>query len=316
MAELAGNAIGDICFGADRIMKLPDSSLRIYAPAKLNLGLIVYPSRGDGFHDLESWFVPISIYDTLTFHPADILHLHVTGKCGNVTGNLQDNLVGKAAMLLARVMGKTAGAAIHLHKLVPAGGGLGGGSSDAAATLIALNYLWGAHLPSEELEQLAAKLGSDVPFFIRCSSTICRGRGERMTPLKFQNWLYAVLFIPPMGVATKAVYQRFDARRPEAPARLPDWSMLANASADKISATITNDLQAPAYDVEPELKDLSQKLAQITRKPIQMSGSGSTLFALADSPEEAEEIRCKATEKADGRFMVAAARIYRTGEFP
>ena len=298
-----------------RLTSLPDGSLRIFAPAKLNLGLIVYPPRADGFHDIESWFVPISLYDTLTIRPAAELSLRVTGICGNVTANLQDNLVGRAALLLSAETGHAAGADIHLHKVVPAGGGLGGGSSDAAATLLALNQLWRTDLSCEALANLAARLGSDVPFFIHCESAVCRGRGEKMTRLPFYDWLYAVLFMPPIGVATKAVYQRFDQRQPAQPDQLPDWAAIARLKPQEMASVLTNDLQVPAFDVEPRLDALSGKLAQLTGRKIQMSGSGSTLFILAESAADAQHLRDAAEAQAGALFTAAAVRVYRSGEW-
>ncbi len=298
-----------------RLTILPNGSLRIFAPAKLNLGLIVYPPRTDGFHDIDSWFVPISLYDTLTISPAAELSLQVTGVCGNISADLHDNLVGRAALLLAAETGHAAGANIQLHKVVPAGGGLGGGSSDGAATLLALNRMWRTDLSDDALANLAARLGSDVPFFIHCESAVCRGRGEKMTQLPFYDWLYVVLFMPPMGVATKAVYQRFDQRRPTQPHQLPDWMAISRLKPHAMAALLTNDLQAPAYDVEPRLEALSRQLAQLTGRKIQMSGSGSTLFILADSAADAQHVRDAAQAQADGMFTAAAARVYRTGEW-
>ncbi|HMD55522.1 MAG TPA: 4-(cytidine 5'-diphospho)-2-C-methyl-D-erythritol kinase, partial [Phycisphaerae bacterium] len=193
-----------------RIRSSSDGSITIHAPAKLNLGLRIFPKRPDGFHDLESWFVPISLYDTLIISPAESMSLTLTGDVQGLSEDVNTNLVGRAALALAQSAGITPRAAIRLHKLIPYGGGLGGGSSDAAAALVALNDFWKIGNTTEELEKLGLGLGSDVPFFIRATSGVCRGRGEQITPLPLKRFHYAVLAIPPHGVFTKLVYEKFD----------------------------------------------------------------------------------------------------------
>ncbi len=303
-------------FGAHRFTRLADGTCRMGAPAKLNLGLAVYPPRPDGFHDIESWFVPVSLYDTLTVRPAANFSLQMSGLCGNVTSDPKDNLVGKAAALLAAETGCQPGAAIALHKVIPAGGGLGGGSSDCAAALILLNYLWNTNLPVEALEQLAARLGSDVPFFVRGTSAVCRGRGEQIAPLPLHAWIHAVLFFPPMGVATKEVYQQFDRQLPPAGRPPVNWQALADGAVADLDSGIFNDLQAPAFIVEPRLRQVSDQLASLTGRRIHMTGSGSTLFAFAQSADDAAALRDLIRQTADTLCTAACVRVYRTGEFP
>ncbi|MGC8625327.1 MAG: 4-(cytidine 5'-diphospho)-2-C-methyl-D-erythritol kinase, partial [Phycisphaerae bacterium] len=267
-----------------------DAAVTTHAPAKLNLGLRVFPRRPDGFHDIESWFVPISLCDTLIFHQSDALTLTLSGLASGLSAVPEDNLVGRAAIALAKAAKVEPRADIHLHKLIPAGGGLGGGSSDAAATLLALRQLWNLSLGAAELLALAVQLGSDVPFFIHGQSAICRGRGERITPLPLPRLLFAVLVIPPYGTSTKEVYQTFDYQPPSPETAAINWEELARQEAAHISAAIRNDLEASAFAVTPALRDLSYEMRAITNRPVHVSGSGSTLFILADQPAAAESL--------------------------
>ncbi len=262
--------------------------LTFRAPAKLNLGLRIFPRRPDGFHDIESWFVPISLYDTLTFHKAQTLTLQLSGLAAELSNEPEKNLVGRAALALARAAGVAAHAQICLHKLIPAGGGLGGGSSDAATTLLALKQLWNIPISTAELSKLAAALGSDVPFFIYGQSAVCRGRGEIIEPLPFRRLLFAVLIIPPYGTSTKDVYQEFDNQPAAVDSKTILWQEISQLSAAEISAVIRNDLEAPAFSVTPALRALRDKITALVGRPVHLSGSGSTLFILTDQPAQAD----------------------------
>jgi 4-diphosphocytidyl-2-C-methyl-D-erythritol kinase len=266
------------------------TGITMHAPAKLNLGLRIFPRRPDGFHDIESWFVPVSLHDTLTFRAADALTLEITGLAAGLSIEPEKNLVGRAALALAKAAGMAPNAHIHLHKLIPAGGGLGGGSSDAAAALLGLRRMWNAAVSEDQLLTLASELGSDVPFFIHGQSAVCRGRGEIMDLLPRHHPLFAVLIIPPYGTSTQEVYQAFDQGVNLPAATVMDWAQLAQADAAGINAAIRNDLEIPAFSVTPGLRALRNRVAELCGKPVQMSGSGSTLFILADQPAQAEAL--------------------------
>ena len=269
---------------------VPADVLTFHAPAKLNLGLRIFPRRPDGFHDIESWFAPISLYDTLTFHKAQALTLQLSGLAADLSDEPEKNLVGRAALALAETAGVPAHAHIHLHKLIPAGGGLGGGSSDAATTLLALKQLWNVPISTAELSKLAAALGSDVPFFIHGQSAVCRGRGEIIEPLPFQRLLFAVLIIPPYGTSTKDVYQEFDNQSAPVDTKAIPWQEISQLSAAEISAAIRNDLEAPAFSVTAGLCDLRDNITALVSRLVHLSGSGSTLFILADQAAQADAL--------------------------
>jgi 4-diphosphocytidyl-2-C-methyl-D-erythritol kinase len=200
--------------------------MRVLAPAKINLHLRVGRRSSDGFHPLLSWMCTVGLFDTLTIQPAPDATRLVEMTCtdGSLPTDVS-NLVIRAAEALARQArgsgeappearhasaARIAPVQIVLEKQIPIGGGLGGGSSDAAATLIALNRLWRTDCTSQQLLSIAATLGSDVPFFLFGPSSICTGRGELVTPIAAPAARFAVLILPGIAVSTAQVYRRFD----------------------------------------------------------------------------------------------------------
>lgn len=169
------------------------------AYAKINLCLEALGRRRDGYHDLVTILQTIDLYDALTFQTAE----EITLTCSDPRLEREDNLVWRAAHLLQRATGVTAGAAIHLEKGIPTTAGLGGGSSDAATTLVALSELWGLRTTDSNLQNLAAALGSDVPFFLVGGTVLARGRGEDLTPLPALPEHWIVLTRPPIEIADK-----------------------------------------------------------------------------------------------------------------
>ena len=167
--------------------------------AKINLTLEIIGKRPDGFHDLASLVHTVSLADELRIAPADGLRTRVEG----LDIDPSTNLVTRAAQLLAAASRTPPGAEISLVKRIPAAAGLGGGSSDAAATLVGLNALWGARLTTRALQVLAAELGSDVPFFVRGGAALMRGRGDRLEVLPPRTGQWLVLLVPPHAIADK-----------------------------------------------------------------------------------------------------------------
>ncbi len=299
-----------------RLRREPDGSITIAAPAKLNLGLRIFSVRDDGYHPIESWFVPISFYDTIRIIPQADFELVVTGQTAAIPEKLQDNLVGKAAIALFKAAGKEPHGRIMLHKIIPPGGGLGGGSSDAAAALLALNAAFSLEQSAVNLQALALSLGSDVPFFVPCRSALCRGRGEIMEVLDFRHAIYAVLLISPQGVSTRLVYEHFDRYpQPELPPAM-QWQQLAQAAPAEINAQISNDLAGPAFAIAPWLDTLRAELAQAANQPIHLSGSGSTLFTLFDSGPAAAAFAHLCQQRFAHRVRTVPVRIYRPHEVP
>ncbi len=261
-------------------------SAAVLAPAKINLHLRVGPARADGFHPLLTWMVTVGLADGLT----------VTPSAGGLAFTCDDptlptdgrNLVVKAVAALAARVGRDPAVAIHLAKRVPAGGGLGGGSSDAAHALLAVAKLWGLDDPTL-MADVAATVGSDVPFFLYGPSSVCRGRGELVLPVAAPAVArHAVLVLPGLAVSTPAVYRKFDEMGlgSDTAGSLGEGAWTFRPAAE-LMARLVNDLEAPAFALQPALGDLRSRLERDLGRPVRMSGSGSTLFTLFDDPASA-----------------------------
>lgn len=180
------------------------------------------------------------------------------------------------------------GVAVHLTKRIPTGGGLGGGSGDAAATLIALNHLWNVGLKPDDLSALGARLGSDVPFFFAAPSAWCTGRGDIVRGVPPPRAAWAVLVLPDLHVSTPAVYRRYDEHAGfgqwDDAVDVPGWTALPTLS---LLQRMINDLEVPAFEIVPALGRLRAEIEQTIGRIVRMSGSGSTLFTLFDEQAEA-----------------------------
>jgi 4-diphosphocytidyl-2-C-methyl-D-erythritol kinase len=261
----------------------------IRAPAKLNLFLRVVGRRPDSFHELETVFQSIDLADELTLVPADDLRL--TGGSDAAPPG-PENLVLRAAAALRAATGYPGGAAIHLGKRVPVGAGLGGGSSDAAATLVALNRLWRLDLPMERLSELAAGLGSDVPFALRGGTALGRGRGELLEPLPTPDYWF-VLLRPPFPVPTPRAYALYRPAPSDAPALGDFLAALSAGDPVRLGPLLRNDLEAGVFGEWPELAALRERLLAAGALGARMTGSGSVLFGLARGKTHAQEISAR-----------------------
>ena len=182
----------------------------------------------------------------------------------------------------------------QLLKRIPVGAGLGGGSSDGARTLAALNALWKAGWSDERLAELSASLGSDLPFFFHGESAVCRGRGERVQRITRPRPRTALLVLPGRPMPTPPVYRKFDELNLGSDASTtaePDWSAWTRLSASELLPRLVNDLECPAFAIDPALGHLRADLEQLLSRPVRMSGSGSSLFSLYDDAEQAEANR-------------------------
>ena len=253
--------------------------MEFHAPAKINLSLRVLGRRADGFHDLESLMCPVSVFDTLDVTRRESGGLEFV--CDDATlPTGDDNLVVRAARLFGSACGIELHARIALTKHIPHGAGLGGGSSDAATTLLALDRLFATQLSRAALAVMAAELGSDVPFFIYESAAMIRGRGERVEPVAFPHALPLLLIKPPFGVPTPWAYSRWkDA------CEIPDVPYVAQALS---WGELVNDLERPVFEKHIFLADLKRwLLAQPEATGALMSGSGATVFAVLKSKDDA-----------------------------
>ena len=268
-------------------------ALAARAPAKVNVHLGVGPLREDGFHELRTVYLAVSLFDTVTVGPGDGLTLALSGEGAAVVPADRSNLVWRAAELLAEHAGVPADASIEVAKSIPVAGGLAGGSADAAATLVALDAFWGTRAGHEDLMALAARLGSDVPFGLVGGVALGTGRGEQVAPVLSGGTGHWVLGIAGEGLSTPAVYGELDRLRaqgrvaaPTAPASAERViEALRSGSPAAVGAALANDLQAPALSLRPGLRRALRVAEEAGAVAALVSGSGPTVAALAaDGP--------------------------------
>ena len=273
------------------------AEITVRAPAKVNLHLGVGAPRADGFHPLETVFHAVDLYDDLTVRTADRwgLYIHAGGAVAGAdlpTG--EDNLVTRAARLLADLHGRAPYAVVELHKRIPMAGGLAGGSADAAAALRALDRLWEARTSEADLFRLAAELGSDVPFALVGGTAVGTGRGEVLTPVADHARWWWVLVLSAEGLSTPAVYRHFDEIVPDIPAAPPPADRLLEALAtgdpQRLAPVLHNDLQQAAVDLRPDLGRLIAEGEAAGALRGLVSGSGPTCAFLCESRAHAHAV--------------------------
>jgi 4-diphosphocytidyl-2-C-methyl-D-erythritol kinase len=266
-------------------------SVRVFAPAKINLTLEVGHPRADGLHPLQSVVMFADVGDLIEAADAEAITLSISGEFSDGLAADDSNLVLRAARTLAAHAGGARGAALSLEKNLPVASGIGGGSSDAAATLKALNQLWALNLSSAELANIGASLGADVPVCLAGTPAYMSGIGEQVAPIAAPS-LPSVLINPMQPLATADVYRAFDsmglgdAFKPRA---APHWTSSSDAIAD--ITRIGNHLERPARSLLRQIDDIFAMLNADQRVAVAaMSGSGATVFALAASMEAAAAI--------------------------
>jgi 4-diphosphocytidyl-2-C-methyl-D-erythritol kinase len=293
--------------------------LVVEAPAKVNLFLEILAKRNDGFHELETLMVSVDLYDTLVFMEGQ--SERVTLRCvdaGSQEGTDfageksfpggRDNLVVQAARLLREYTGVKNGVRIDLVKRIPVAAGLAGGSSDAAATLMALSRLWNLRLSAVELEQLALQLGSDVGFFLSPSvAAICRGRGEKIEPLCLSDQLHFVIARPPTGLSTAVVFRNCSI--PDTPRQVePLAAALRQGNLGRAVSHLHNGLQLPAEKLNPDVQRLRSIFSQQPVLGHLMSGSGTSYFGLCANRRQAIQVAARLRLQHVGRVFVAQSR--------
>jgi 4-diphosphocytidyl-2-C-methyl-D-erythritol kinase len=271
------------------------------APAKLNLGLRIVGRRADGYHELESVFVPLDLADALEIEiapaPRPEVALALAGDAAGVPADAS-NLAARAGAAFLAAAGLARALRIRLEKRIPAAAGLGGGSSDAGAVLRALAAHFPGALPPDALAQLALRLGADVPYFLAPGPARVRGIGERIEPLPGLPAFACVLVNPGVPLATAEVFAAYAGRRPPRPAPAPD---------PELGLDLANDLAPIAEQLCPALPALRARLLELGARSAALSGSGPTLFGLfADAAGAA---RAQAAFSAPVWARVAAARV-------
>lgn len=309
------------------MLSVVPSPLTVRAPSKVNLHLGVGDLRPDGYHDLTTVFQALSLTDDVRFTPAGSLTVEVTGEGAAEVPTDRTNLVWKAAVRLAHLAGRAPLVEIAIAKGIPVAGGMAGGSADAAAALVGLDALWELGLSREDLAELAAELGSDVPFSLHGGTALGTGRGERLLPVLSRNTFHWVLALAKGGLSTPAVFAELDRLRAQGdPPRLGEPQQLIQAlaagDATALAPLLGNDMQAAALSLKPELRRTLR--AGVTAGALAgiVSGSGPTCAFLCESADAAVSVAaelagagvCRSVRTATG--PVPGARIVPTEEAP
>lgn len=298
----------------------------VRAPGKINVTMRVGARRDDGYHDVATVYQAVGLWEELRAEPDDELRLSFSGPI--FTGALpvdRSNIVLRAAHLLQARTGHRGGAAMHVVKRVPIAGGMGGGSADAAAALVALDALWGTALQRDDLLELATELGADVPFAMTGGSAVGTRRGDRLSPALTTGRFHWVLALSEPGLSTPEVYtaldehrERTDERAPASPQVEADvLQALRSGDAERLSAALHNDLQAAAMHLRPELADVLDLGLRNGALAGIVSGSGPTIAFLTADLDSALSLQIalsagrltalRATGPAQGARVVPAA---------
>ncbi len=277
------------------------ASVTARAPAKVNLELLVGPLREDGYHALATTYQAVGVEEDVTATFADDWGVSVRGRDAELVPTDESNLALRAARLLADQAGVDEPVHLSISKQIPVAGGMAGGSADAAAALVACSALWGLDLSRGELDELAAELGSDVPFLLHGGTAIGSGRGEIITPVLAKgayHWVFVISDVE--GLSTPAVYRTFDRRHEgvEVPDPEPSPAMMSalrSGDPTSLAAVLTNDLQADAISLQPQIGEIIDAALGFGALGAIVSGSGPTVAVLADSAEGAIDLAVSLT---------------------
>jgi 4-diphosphocytidyl-2-C-methyl-D-erythritol kinase len=251
--------------------------ITLYAHAKINLGLRIIGTLPDGYHAIHSLFLPIyDLFDTLTFENHDTDIIFISNDELNIP--MEQNLIVKSAHLMRKHFGIQKGAIIHLDKVIPSGAGLGGGSSDAAATFRGLTKLWEITTDIPTLSEIGLSLGSDIPFFFHDSPAIVEGKGEIITPISCDLYAWLLFIFPGIHINTGWAYSQIQ--------EYSDYDMInlksaiQNGSINLQSEQLVNDFEKPIHAIHPILNDIKRQLISSGAIVSLMSGSGSTMYGI------------------------------------
>jgi len=291
-------------------ISFPSTAVTVFAPAKINLVLRVLDRRADGFHNLWSLMQTVRLEDEIAIR-LDQDHAGIRLRCDDPSLSTdQTNLVYRAAEAMLRRSGRTIGADIALTKRIPMGAGLGGGSSDAAATIVGLNRLLGLGWSAEDMAAVGQTLGSDVPFFFFAPAAVVRGRGEQVSSVTISGNRWAVLVNPGFSVETKWAYQELSSGRTQ----VRELSSVHRAlgqeqrlSWEPVLEAAENDFEQPVFGAHPGLCVIKQNLLDSGAEAALLSGSGATVFGLFR--DEAQARRAASDFQADPQLKVFAVPV-------
>ncbi|HSP37020.1 MAG TPA: 4-(cytidine 5'-diphospho)-2-C-methyl-D-erythritol kinase [Frankiaceae bacterium] len=298
------------------------AAVLVRVPGKVNLHLGVGPLAPDGYHPVITVLQAVSIYDEVSASPAEEISVAVSGEGASAGPDGvplgPDNLAHRAAAMLARRAGISQGVHLTLHKDIPVAAGMAGGSADAAAALVACNALWRTAARRDELHEVAADLGSDVPFALVGGTALGTGRGDQLTPVLARGSYCWVFALAERGLSTPAVYREYDRMleelpsspellRPAVVARPNDvLAALRSGDAAALGAALGNDLQLPALRLRPELREVVQAGTDLGAIGGLVSGSGPTCAFLAADEAAAQDLAAGLTERGICRVVRTA----------
>ncbi|WP_031103522.1 4-(cytidine 5'-diphospho)-2-C-methyl-D-erythritol kinase [Streptomyces sp. NRRL S-146] len=270
-------------------------SVTVRVPAKVNVQLAVGAARPDGFHDLANVFLAVGLYDEITVTAADELRVTCDGPDADQVPLDRTNLAARAAEALAERYGRSPDVHLHIAKDIPVAGGMAGGSADGAGALVACDALWGTGASRDELLEICAELGSDVPFSLVGGVALGIGRGEQLTPLEVGGTFHWVFAMAGRGLSTPAVFREFDRLGegtdiPEPVASGELLAALAKGDPDALAAAVSNDLQPAALSLFPELAGTLAAGRAAGALTALVSGSGPTTAFLVRDPESAAAV--------------------------
>lgn len=251
-------------------------TISVNAPAKINFGLNIVSRRADGYHNIETIFYPVRLYDTLTFSASEEFTFTVSDP--SIPSD-DSNLVVRAKNELESAADKKINAAIHLKKNIPVGGGMGGGSSDAASTLLTLNDLFDCGLSLSELKKIAVSLGSDVPFFLNPVPSFGESRGEILTPIELKIEFPLLIVKPAIHISTAWAYRNCKPAIPKISLRNLNGT-ISEEEMIELRTKVVNNFEQIVFDDFPEIREIKQKMYQFGALFSLMTGSGSAVFGI------------------------------------
>jgi 4-diphosphocytidyl-2-C-methyl-D-erythritol kinase len=279
---------------------VPTGSVTVRTPGKINLYLAVGDLLDSGYHELTTLFHAVSLVDEVTVRNADVLSLKITGEGAEQLPLDERNLAWQAAELMAEHVGRAPDVSISIDKSIPVAGGMGGGSADAAAVLVAINSLWELGVARRDLHTLAAKLGSDVPFALHGGTALGTGRGEELATVLARNTFHWVLAFADGGLSTPKVFRELDRlREVGAPPRLDDpepvVAALASGDPEQLAPLLGNELQPAALSMKPALRRVLRAGVEAGALAGIVSGSGPTCAFLCRSASSAVDVGTELT---------------------
>ena len=284
---------------------MPMKNLHIRSFAKINISLNITKKREDGFHELDSVMLPISLHDSLVISKLN----NAANSCVTVDdfsiGTFSYNLATFSIEKLQSIYHFDDKFRIFIHKVIPIQAGLGGGSSNAAFTMKAVNQMLKLGATDEELIELGKTLGCDIPFFIKCKPARVQGVGEILTPITIKNNYYVLLVKPELGCSTREVYALSDTMDLKVGNIENVIKALEEGNDDLLAENISNALQEPAIELVPVIQSIINELHENGLKMVQVTGSGSAVFALSTNKKQLKEV----FKKLDDRYEVELAKV-------